>query len=255
MHVVCRPPMKRIAIVGASSDIARHCAMLWLAQGEVEMLLVGRDRDRMAALRERLRAQGGACAIEAAIVDFHDSAAIGAMAASLAAGGPLDIVLIAHGAYPDQLACQADLGQCRSALEINAISPVLFAEAFAGHMQAAGQGTLALIGSLAGDRGRKSNYVYGAAKGMLARYAQGLQHRFAGSGVRVVLIKPGPVDTPMTAVAKAGGTRVAPVAHVARDIVDGIARGRPVVYTPGRWRFIMLALIHLPRRVFNRLDI
>ena len=229
--------------------------MLWLAQGPAEMVLVGRDQGRTLALRDRLRVHNAGSSIEAATVDFHDSAAIVGLAARLAAGGPLDIVLIAHGAYPDQLACQQDLEQCRAALEINAISPVLFAEAFASHLQTAGQGTLALIGSLAGDRGRKSNYVYGAAKGMLARYAEGLQHRFAGTAVRVGLVQPGPVDTPRTAAAKASGTRVAPVEQVARDIVGAIASGRAVLYTPGRWRYTMLAVMHLPRWIFNRLDI
>lgn len=248
-------PVKRIVIVGAGSEIARHCARLWLAQGAVDLVLVGRDPARTELLGDALRQCAPGCAIEAIGADFHDSAAIGALATRLAGAGALDIVLIAHGAYPDQSACQADLGLCRSALEINGVSPALFAEAFAGRMQAAGRGTLALIGSLAGERGRRSDYVYGAAKGMLARYAQGLQHRFAGSAVRVVLIKPGPVDTPMTAAAKAGGTRVAPVERVARDIVAGIAAGRPVVTTPARWRFIMLALMHLPRWLFNRLDI
>src|SRR5690606_6692309 len=95
--------------------------------------------------------------------------------------GPIDLVLIAHGSLPDQIECQNNIQSCRDALEINGISPVLYAGAFAKEMEQANHGTIALIGSVAGDRGRKSNYVYGAAKGLVARYAQGLQHRFAGT--------------------------------------------------------------------------
>ena len=132
---------------------------------------------------------------------------------------------------------------------------MLFAEAFAGHLANAGQGTLALIGSVAGDRGRKSNYVYGAAKGMVTRYAQGLQHRFAGSDVKIVLIKPGPTDTPMTAHLKAQGAKLTPVAEVAQKIVNAINRGQAVTYAPGKWRLIMWVIRHLPRGIFNKLNI
>ena len=108
-------------------------------------------------------------------------------------------MLIAHGMLPEQSLCENDLLVCRDTLEVNAVSPALFAEAFAGHFAKAGRGTIAIIGSVAGDRGRKANYTYGACKGLVARYAEGLEHRFAGTGVSVVLIKPGPTDTPMAA--------------------------------------------------------
>lgn len=246
---------KRIVIIGATSAIASHCARLWLEEGPVDLVLVGRDAGRTTALRDGLRERWPDAAIEAVVTDFHDEMEIAGLASRLAAAAPIDIVLVAHGTLPGQAGCQSDLHQCRSALEVNGVSPVLFAEAFARHLQQADRGALALLGSLAGDRGRKSNYVYGAAKAMLERYSQGLQHRFAGSGVRVILVKPGPIDTPMTAAAKARGTRVAPVEGAARDIVRAIARGQAVVYTPGRWRYIMLALTHLPARIFHRLDI
>jgi short-subunit dehydrogenase len=116
------------------------------------------------------------------------------------------------------------------------------------------RGTVAVIGSVAGDRGRKSNYVYGAAKGLVDRYLQGLRHRFAGSGVKIAVIKPGPTDTPMTAHLK-GSTKLASVEAVARDIVDALARGKEVVYVPGKWRVIMLIIRHLPGFVFNKMNI
>jgi short-subunit dehydrogenase len=144
---------------------------------------------------------------------------------------------------------------CCEALEINGISPVLYAEAFAQHMARENHGTMALIGSVAGDRGRKSNYVYGAAKGLVARYAQGLQHRFSGTDVKIVLIKPGPTDTPMTAHLKGQGAKLASVEVVAKKIIDAIERGQAVAYIPRKWMLIMLIIRHLPRIIFNRMNI
>lgn len=244
---------KRIVIVGATSAMAEHCARLWVLQDPVELVLVGRDAERTERVACDLRVRNPRAAVEVVLAQFHDPAAIAALAASLAAHGPIDTVLIAHGSLPEQPACQADLALANEALQVNAISPVLFAEAFAGQMAAAGGGTLVIIGSVAGDRGRRSNYVYGAAKGLVTRYAQGLQHRFAGSAVKVVLVKPGPTATPMTAHMPAKG--MAPVDAVARQIVAAAKAGTPVLYTPGKWAVIMMVIRHLPAFVFNKLNI
>ncbi|MEJ2756764.1 MAG: SDR family NAD(P)-dependent oxidoreductase [Gammaproteobacteria bacterium] len=105
------------------------------------------------------------------------------------------------------------------------------------------------------EKGRKSNYVYGAAKGLVSRYAQGLQHRLAHSGIRVVLIKPGPTDTPMTTHLKQAGQRLASAESVAKDIVNGIDRGKRVIYAPRKWTLIMLIIRHMPHFIFKHLDI
>ena len=180
-----------------------------------------------------------------------------ALVQSATADGPVDTVLIAHGSLPDQADCQNNLHAAQDALQVNGLSPALIAEAFIGNMQRAGHGRLCIIGSVAGDRGRKSNYIYGAAKGLLDRYAQGLQHRLAlaGSPVRVTLVKPGPTDTPMTAHLKQGGARLATASSVAHSIVKAVSAGRPVVYAPGQWALIMWVIRHLPRLLFNKADI
>jgi decaprenylphospho-beta-D-erythro-pentofuranosid-2-ulose 2-reductase len=245
---------KRIVIIGATSAIAEHCARLWASQGPVDMTLVARDGVKAEKIATDLRVRSSAAEVRVITSDFTDPAGIEATVGSLA-GNTIDIVLIAHGLLPDQQACEQDLEMCRQALDINALSPVLFAEAFARRMGSQNSGTLAIIGSVAGDRGRKSNYVYGAAKGLVDRYAQGLQHRFAGTGVKVVLIKPGPTDTPMTAHLKGRGAKLAPVESVARNIVEAIERGQPVAYVPGKWRIIMLIIRHLPAFVFNKMNI
>jgi len=246
---------KRIVIIGATSAIAEHCARLWVKGKPVDLTLVGRDTDRTQRVADDLQVRSPQSLIRVMQAEFQDPEAIQATVDTIVTQGDVDIVLIAHGSLPEQRTCQDDLTACRDALDINGISPVLYAEAFAGHMARTGLGTLALIGSVAGDRGRKSNYVYGAAKGLVTRYAQGLQHRFAGTGVRIVLIKPGPTDTPMTAHLKSQGTALASVEEVAEKIVESIERRRATAYVPGRWRIIMWIIRHLPASIFNKLNI
>jgi len=221
----------------------------------IDMTLVGRDAGRVERVAADLRVRSPESEIRVVQADFFDPVAIQATVNAIVAQGAVDIVLIAHGSLPEQGMCQDDLQACREALEINGVSPVLFAEAFAKHMAKLNRGTLALIGSVAGDRGRKSNYVYGAAKGLIARYAQGLQHRFADTDVKVVLVKPGPTDTPMTAHLKSQGVKMASVEEVAQAIVVSIERNQSTVYVPGKWRLIMWVISHLPQFIFNRLNI
>ena len=246
---------KRIVIIGATSAIAEHCARLWLAQQPVDLTLVGRDTQRIERVATDLKVRSPQSEIRVVEAEFLDPEAINATVRDIVKSGRVDIVLIAHGSLPEQTECQNDLQSCSDALEINGASPVLYAEAFAKEMGKANHGTIALIGSVAGDRGRKSNYVYGAAKGLVTRYAQGMQHRFAGSGVKVVLIKPGPTDTPMTAHLKGKGAKLAPVEGVAKQIVEGVELGKPVIYAPEKWWLIMMIIRHLPAFVFNKLDI
>lgn len=246
---------QRIVIIGATSAIAEHCARLWATRAPSAFVLVGRDTERVERVAADLRVRSPRSVVENIQVDFTDPGAIGQLADDIVRGGDVDIVLIAHGSLPDQQRCQQDPAYCDDALVVNGISPVLFAEAFAGHMQRAGKGRLAVIGSVAGDRGRKSNYVYGAAKGLVDRYMQGLQHRLAATGANAILIKPGPTDTPMAAWMKEQGRRLADVNQVARQTVAGIDKGRAVVYTPRAWALIMLVIRHLPGFVFNRIDI
>lgn len=246
---------KRIVIVGATSAIAEHCARLWVNQGAVDLTLVGRDPGKTERVAADLRVRSPQSVIRVCTLNFVDPLAIRQLVDGIVADRVVHTVLIAHGSLPDQDVCQQDLAACQEALLVNGTSPVLFAEAFAGHMQKAGHGTLAIIGSVAGDRGRKSNYVYGAAKGLVTRYAQGLQHRLAKTGVKVVLIKPGPTDTPMTALLKQRGGSLAPVEDVASSIVSATDRGQALVYAPAKWSLIMMVIRHLPRFVFNRMDI
>ena len=244
---------KHIVIVGATSGIAEQCARIWSQEPTLLFTLVGRDKDKTQALADDLAVRNPAAEIKVVTTDFLSPKEIAHSVEMICATTPVAIALIAHGSLPDQQQCQQDLVLNQHTLEVNGISPVLFAEAFATQMEKAQQGTLALIGSVAGDRGRKSNYVYGAAKGLVTRYAQGLQHRFAHTPIKVVLIKPGPTATAMTAHLPQRG--LASAAAVAAVIVQGIAQGKPVIYAPPKWAVIMMIIRHLPAFIFNKLDI
>lgn len=247
---------KRIVIVGATSRLAELCARLWVARGAVELVLVGRNLSKLEAIASDLGVRSPQSSISSQVVDFTNPLEIQVLTDEICTKqGVPDIVLIAHGSLPDQQSCQTDLEQVAEALNINGLSPALFAEAFANKMQKVGKGTIAIVGSVAGDRGRKSNYVYGAAKGLLNRYAQGMQHRFAGTGVSIVLIKPGPTDTPMTVDLKSTGAKLASAEEVAELIVEGVEQGKPEVYAPKKWALIMTVIRHLPKFVFNKMNI
>jgi decaprenylphospho-beta-D-erythro-pentofuranosid-2-ulose 2-reductase len=246
---------KKIVVIGATSAIAERCLRIWAVTEQANLVLIGRDQAKLAAIAADLRVRSPQCETQCIVADFYDPRKIEQLATDINREGPVDTVLIAHGSLPDQTRCQSDLVVAAEALALNGISPVLFAEAFLRHMEGRNAGTLAIIGSVAGDRGRKSNYVYGAAKGMITRFAQGLQHRVSGSRVKVVLIKPGPTDTPMTAHLKDRSVGFASVDTVARCIVDAIGRGQAVAYAPRKWAFIMMIVRHLPPFVFNRTNL
>ena len=235
--------------------MATHCARLWVQNTALDLVLVGRDLSRLERVAQDLKARSADSTVQTLTASFTDASAIQALVTELAAQQVIDVALIAHGSLGDQTESQNDLQRCQQELETNGLSPVLFAEAFAQVMVKANHGTLAVIGSVAGDRGRKSNYVYGAAKGLVTRYVQGLQHRFAGTNVKVVLIKPGPTETPMTAALTANGAKMASVQEVAQGIVTAIEKGTPVAYVPGKWWLIMMVIRHLPRFIFNRMNI
>ena len=246
----------KIVIVGATSSIATHCARIWVATEQAaEFVLLGRDVARLERVAADLRARNSLATVTIKLADFLKPGAIQSAVHEIAAEGKIDIALIAHGSLGDQEKSQNDLAFNYTELHINAVSPVLYAEAFAQQMEKIGKGTLVVIGSVAGDRGRQSNYVYGAAKGLVSRYVQGLQHRFAGTSVKVILIKPGPTDTPMTAHLKDQGMRLASVEEVAKGIVSAVKAGKSVAYVPGKWALIMMIIRHLPNFIFNKLRI
>ena len=242
--------MKRILIVGATSGIAIACARLWAAAGVV-LVLVARDPQKLDQVAADLHVRGAAT-VETQLMDGTD---VTAHAAMLDAAGAIDVALIAYGTLPDQKLCERDALAAAQAFTTNASSVIVLATAIIERMERQGRGTFAVISSVAGDRGRASNYVYGAAKAAVTTFCDGARARLFKSGVHVMTIKPGFVDTPMTKDAALSRALVASPEQVARRIVKGIDRKAAVLYVPGWWRWIMLIIRLLPEPIFKRLKL
>lgn len=248
--------LKNVLIVGATSAIAEQAARQLVAQG-ASLFCVGRNQHKLDGLVDDLRVRAGdGQSVDALALDLTDTERheelIEAAERSL---GRLDAVLIAHGTLPDQQACQLDAALTRREIDTNALSVIGLLTLLANRFEQQRQGVIAVISSVAGDRGRQSNYVYGAAKGMVTLFLQGLRNRLAKSGVDVVTIKPGFVDTPMTAAFEKSGPLWAKPDQVAQGIVKAMERGRGEVYLPRFWQGIMLIIKAIPEFVFKRLSL
>lgn len=241
----------RVLIVGATSAIATEAARAFAARG-ARLFLTGRDSGKLGAVADDLRVRG-ATQVEGVILDVVDLTRHAALVdQAMRRWGGLDVVLIAHGVLPDQGRCEASPAETVGALEVNFTATAALLTVLANGFERQRGGCIAVITSVAGDRGRRSNYVYGAAKGGLHVFLQGLRNRLYGAGVAVLEIKPGFVDTPMTAHLAKHRLFASPV-RVGRAIHRAISRRRDVVYVPWFWRLILLGVRLVPERVFKRL--
>jgi short-subunit dehydrogenase len=239
--------------MGATSAIAQSTARLLAARAD-SLYLVGRRADALEAIAADLKVRG-APQVGFEVLDANDLPSLPAMLArATQALAGLDTVLIAHGTLSDQKACEASADLTVQELTTNAISTVVLLTAVAQQFEQNRAGTIAVISSVAGDRGRASNYVYGSAKAMVTAFLSGLRQRLSKSGVSVITIKPGFVDTPMTAAFPKGALWAQPQA-VAAGIVSAIDRSAAVVYLPGFWWPIMMIIRAIPERIFSRIKL
>lgn len=241
--------MSKILIIGATSTIAEHCARLWAAGGD-ELFLVGRSSERLDRIAADLKVRGAA-KVEQYVLDLNDFDCHQAMLdAAERELGSLDIVLIAHGTLSDQKACEESVTLTMQEIKTNALSVIALLTLIANRFEAQKRGVIAVISSVAGDRGRASNYVYGSAKAMVTAFTSGLRQRLYKSGVAVVTIKPGFVDTPMTKEFKKNFLWASPD-DVASGILVAVARNREEVYIPIHWSAIMAIIKTMPHKVFK----
>jgi decaprenylphospho-beta-D-erythro-pentofuranosid-2-ulose 2-reductase len=245
-------PPRRVLILGATSAIAQAVARLYAREG-ARVALVARNRQYLDTVASDLRVRG-ASAVWTEVADLLDVARHGGLVeqAQKALGG-LDVALVAYGILPVQAEALLDRRIAELCWQTNFVSATSLLEAVARHMEEAGQGTLGVLSSVAGDRGRAENYVYGASKAALSAYASGLGQRLATKRVRVVTVKPGPVATPMTAGRSARPGLLADVDVVGRRVHRALERGWRVVYAPAYWRLVMGILKLLPTALFERL--
>jgi len=240
-----------IVIFGATSAIAQAFARHYAPAGG-RFFLIARNAARLATIAADLRARG-AERVESTTADLADLALhAGLIAQAKSALGAIDRVLIAHGTLSNQQTCETGADSMIREIGINFLSAASLLTSLANVMQAQRSGSIAVIGSVAGDRGRQSNYVYGSAKAGLGAFVEGLRHRMTRYGVNVTLVKPGFVDTPMTAGLAKGGPLWASPEKVAKDIKNAMEGGAAVLYTPWFWRWIMMIIRSVPDAIFRR---
>ena len=251
-EIAAPPPHvpKRILVLGATSGIAEACCRLWAERGD-SLFLVARNPERLSAVAADMQTRGAAY-VDSAVANLDDTRAhpeLLAHAINSLAG--LDIALVALGVLGDQAQAERNFAHAAEILHTNFTAPVSLLTWLGNYCAQRHSGTLAVLSSVAGDRGRKSNYVYGSSKTGLSAFLGGLRNRIDREGVRVMTIKPGPVRTAMTEGMK-GSEKFADVEAVAASIVKAIDTGRDVVYVPGKWRIIMAVVRAIPERIFKK---
>jgi len=245
---------KRYLVLGATSGIAEATCRIWAAEG-ANIFLVGRSEEKLRAMAGDLRVRGAAFVdIAAADLDnLQDHPSL--LAHAITQLGGLDVAYLAFGILGEQPKAETDVAHAEQILHTNLTAPVSALTWLANFCLKQGRGTLAVLSSVAGDRGRKSNYVYGASKAGLTAFVDGLRNRIDREGVAVLTIKPGPVKTAMTA-GMPGSEKFADVNAVAKDIANAIAKGEGgVMYVPAKWRPIMAVVRAIPDSIFKKLNL
>ena len=243
----------KILVLGATSGIAEATCRIWASRG-ASLFLVARNAEKLDAVAADLRTRG-ASYVDTAVADLDDTdqhPTLLAHAINSLTG--LDVAFLAHGILGDQTRAEQDFNTAAQILHTNFMAPVSLLTWLANFCVQRRAGTLAVISSVAGDRGRKSNYLYGSSKAGLSAFLGGLRNRVDREGVTVLSIKPGPVKTAMTAGMK-GSEKFADVDSVAKSIVTAIDLRKDTLYVPFQWQPIMFIIRNIPERIFKKLNL
>ena len=245
--------MKKIIVMGATSTIAEATCRLFAEQGD-RLYLVGRKEETLKDISDDLTVRG-ADYVNYQVQDLKDTSKHSKIfkKANQLMGG-FDLILIAHGTLPDQSACEQSFEKTLDEFNTNAISVISLLTHASNIFEARSEGLIVVISSVAGDRGRKSNYIYGTAKGAVSLFLQGLRNRLENKGVRVITVKPGFVDTKMTATFNKNFLWTSPE-KVAKGIKGAIDNKRDIVYLPWYWRYIMFFIRLIPEFIFKKLHL
>ena len=244
---------RKVLIFGATSGIAEATARIW-ARGGASLFLVARNADRLNAVAADLKIRGAAF-VETAVLDLDNIDAHPDLCArAVDALGGLDVAYLAGGILGDQLRAEGETEHALHIVHTNYTVPVSLLTWLANFMVKQGHGTLAVLSSVAGERGRKSNYVYGSSKAGLTAFLGGLRNRVDRAGVHVLTIKPGPVKTGMTAGMKAA-EKFADPDKVAAEIAKAVDNRTATLYTPIQWAPIMAVIRAIPERIFKGLNL
>lgn len=240
-----------IAIIGATSGVAQSLCKQLAGEG-IHFILVARDAEKLERVASDLIARGAK-----AETVVQNLAALDELDSVLTRIKSAEHLFLFHSELTDQELAERDWEVARSSLTLNLNSPLFFLHGFASILEERAQGgSIVVVTSVAGDRGRASNYWYGTAKGALAIHCQGLRNRLSKNGVQVLTVKPGFIDTPMTAhLPKKPAILWASAEQVSALIVRAWRKKKSVVYTPGFWRYIMWVIVAIPESIFKRLSL
>lgn len=244
---------RKILVLGATSGIAEATCRIWAARGD-SLFLIARNSEKLAAVAADLRARG-ARFVDTTVADLDDTDRHPALLAhAVNSLGGLDVAYLAHGVLGDQMQAEQDFHTAAHILYTNMMAPISMLTWLANFFVQRHAGTIAVLSSVAGDRGRKSNYVYGSSKAGLSAFLAGLRNRVDREGVTILTIKPGPTKTAMTSGMK-GSEKFADVNAVAKTIVAAIDKRVDSLYVPFQWQPIMFVIRHIPERVFKKLNL
>jgi short-subunit dehydrogenase len=242
-----------ILILGATSAIAQETAKYWAKEG-ANLFLVARDKEKLSSIALDLQVRGASRIVEYPLDLAHIEVHPQLIQTVIHNLGSLDVAFIAYGTLSDQKKCMQSTAQTLKEFNTNCTSVISLLTLLANFFETQKKGCLAVITSVAGDRGRQSNYVYGAAKGAVSLFMQGLRNRLSRAGVTVLTIKPGFVDTPMTAHIPKSPLFANPQT-VGKLIYQAVKNQKDVVYIPRFWEFIMTIIHYIPERIFKRLEL
>lgn len=244
--------MKKVLVLGGYSGIAQAVLDI-LAQEDTTLYLVGRSEEKLNIVKDHLQSIGNPLVFTKSVdlnsLETHKSL----LEEAIHQMKGLDTLFVCYGILPNQKELEQDPSKVVENYFTNAISTIHFVSLASNYFEEKKNGTIAVVTSVAGDRGRKTNYYYGSAKSCLDTFLEGLRHRLFKTNVKVITIKPGVVDTAMTQNIDKK-ILVAKPEKVARDIVNAINNSKEVVYTPWYWRYIMAFIKALPRNIFYRTE-
>jgi decaprenylphospho-beta-D-erythro-pentofuranosid-2-ulose 2-reductase len=244
---------RKILVLGATSGIAEATCRIWASQG-ASLFLVARNAEKLAAVAADLKTRG-ASYVDTAVADLDDTEKHSELLAhAINSLTGMDIAYLAHGVLGDQTEAERDFNTAAQIIHTNFMAPVSLLTWLANFCVQRHAGTLAVISSVAGDRGRKSNYLYGSSKAGLSAFLGGLRNRVDREGVTVLTIKPGPTKTAMTA-NMPKSEKFADPESVAESIVSAIDKRKDVLYVPFQWQPIMFIIRNIPERIFKKLNL
>jgi len=246
--------MKKVLVVGASSAIAEAVARIFSGQG-AKFYLLARNSEKLSSLEADLLIRGAALVhSERFDINEHWRHEVMLNTVSEVLGG-IDVALVAHGTLGNQQECEQSPDLALQELQTNAVSTIAFLTRLGNLFEKQGRGTIVVISSVAGDRGRPSNYVYGTAKAAVTTFCEGLNARLFKAGVHVMTVKPGLVATPMTEGLDMPKALLAEPEQVAADIVRAMEKKIDTLYTPWFWKYIMAGIVHIPTSFFKKLNL